>query len=114
MQVKSRNNSSIQVIFSSPSNSRAKRTFEGEIVFEPKAEIRLKSTDDVYPPPNAPRRFERGSSGYFYFGKTYAANIRFTLTLTDEGAIEGTGNLYKVSLSQNAAVLVSATKVSRE
>jgi len=40
MQVKSRNDSSIQVIFSSP-NGRAKRTFEGDIVFEPKLEIRL-------------------------------------------------------------------------
>jgi len=113
MQIKSRNDSSIQVVFSSPSNARAKRTFEGELVFEPKAEIRLKSTDDVSPPPNAPRRFERGSSGYFYFGKTYAANIRLTLTLTDEGAIEGTGNFYKVSLNQGTT-LASATRVNRE
>ncbi|HQK63746.1 MAG TPA: hypothetical protein PLF16_01195 [Candidatus Staskawiczbacteria bacterium] len=112
MQVKSRNDSSIQVVFSSP-NGRAKRIFEGEIVFEPKAEIRLKSTDDVSPPPNAPRRFERGSSGYFYFGKTYAANIRFTLTLTDEGTIEGTGNLYKVSLSKSTT-LASVAKVGHE
>lgn len=112
MQVKSRNDSSIQVVFSSP-NGRAKRTFEGEIVFEPRAEIRLKSTDDVSPLPNGPKRFERGSSGYFYFGKTYAANIRLTLTLTDEGTIEGTGNLYKVTLSHSTA-LASAAKVGRE
>jgi hypothetical protein len=112
MQVKSRSDSSIQVIFSSP-NGRARRIFEGDIVFAPKAEIRLKSTDDVSPPPNGPKRFERGSSGYFYFGKTYAASIRFTLTLTDEGNIEGSGNLYKVSLSQRTT-LASAAKVSRD
>ncbi|MEN6492773.1 MAG: hypothetical protein ABFD16_00660 [Thermoguttaceae bacterium] len=103
MQFKDRNSSDVEVLFFSPADRRKKRIFKGQIVFNPKPEIRLESTADVYPNPNAPRKDEAGASDYFYFHHFYSnhgGEIQIVLEVTETGGLQGGGGKYSLSLER--------------